>query len=328
MQKFKTLALFTIITTSLLLAQMGQTVSAGPVNKQVTLEDLGILQLAAHDFFLVDRDQEIDFENGFLDLSTLFTDMTTGLPFSDGDIAMGGEPRNRENIMLFTVASSLGQMYLDLKAVDGAQSARQQTILAYHNMLASSYQNAFDEQIPISNSGCATMTENLALRTIHDLLPGNIMVNNVLTPVLDPSLHGMTLSDTDMAQPSAELDGVFDPEFLNIHIIIPPDVDMIIDLFELDSTFAIQFNTHFTFEEFMAEIEDGFYNPDEEVMKHIRSLFAKGLGTECFVGGELIPIDKTALLLAGAQTFSWMIPVVLSGIGIGLFVVSRKSENS
>jgi len=44
------------------------------------------------------------------------------------------------------------------------------------------------------------------------------------------------------------------------------------------------------------------------------------------VGGEFLPIDSTALLLAGAQTFSWMIPLVLSGIGIGLFVVSRKSE--
>ena len=44
------------------------------------------------------------------------------------------------------------------------------------------------------------------------------------------------------------------------------------------------------------------------------------------VGGELLPIDNTALILAGAQTFSWMIPVVLSVLGIGLFVVSRKSE--
>jgi len=33
------------------------------------------------------------------------------------------------------------------------------------------------------------------------------------------------------------------------------------------------------------------------------------------------------LLVAGAQSFSWMIPVVLSAIGIGLFVL-RKSENS
>ena len=44
------------------------------------------------------------------------------------------------------------------------------------------------------------------------------------------------------------------------------------------------------------------------------------------VGGELIPIESTSLLLASAQTFSWMIPVVLSVLGIGLFVVSRKSE--
>jgi len=46
------------------------------------------------------------------------------------------------------------------------------------------------------------------------------------------------------------------------------------------------------------------------------------------VGGELLPIDSTALLLAGSQTFSWMIPVVLSVLGIGLFIASRKSENS
>jgi len=44
------------------------------------------------------------------------------------------------------------------------------------------------------------------------------------------------------------------------------------------------------------------------------------------VGGQLIPIETTSLILAGAQTFSWMIPVVLSVLGIGLFVVSRKSE--
>ena len=46
------------------------------------------------------------------------------------------------------------------------------------------------------------------------------------------------------------------------------------------------------------------------------------------IGGEFLPIETTSLILAGAQTFSWMIPVVLSVVGIGLFVVSRKSENS
>jgi len=44
------------------------------------------------------------------------------------------------------------------------------------------------------------------------------------------------------------------------------------------------------------------------------------------IGGEIIPIEATSLILAGAQSFSWMIPVVLSILGIGLFVVSRKSE--
>jgi hypothetical protein len=43
------------------------------------------------------------------------------------------------------------------------------------------------------------------------------------------------------------------------------------------------------------------------------------------VGGTLIPIDATALLLANAQSSSWMIPVIVSIVGIGLFVVSRKT---
>ena len=51
-----------------------------------------------------------------------------------------------------------------------------------------------------------------------------------------------------------------------------------------------------------------------------------GNGDSQVIGGEIIPIEQTSLLLAGAQTFSWMIPVVLSALGIGLFVVSRKSE--
>jgi len=48
----------------------------------------------------------------------------------------------------------------------------------------------------------------------------------------------------------------------------------------------------------------------------------------CFpvVGGTIIQIESTSLILAGAQSFSWMIPIVLSALGIGLFVVTRKSE--
>jgi len=50
----------------------------------------------------------------------------------------------------------------------------------------------------------------------------------------------------------------------------------------------------------------------------------EGLG----IGGTLIPIDSTSLLLAGTQmTASWLIPVIVAGAGIVLVVV-RKSKNS
>jgi len=42
------------------------------------------------------------------------------------------------------------------------------------------------------------------------------------------------------------------------------------------------------------------------------------------VGGTLIPIDTTAVLLAGAQmTAYWMIPIIVAGIGFAI-VIARK----
>jgi len=44
------------------------------------------------------------------------------------------------------------------------------------------------------------------------------------------------------------------------------------------------------------------------------------------VGGSLIPVDTTALLLAGVQSISmWMIPVVIAGVGIGVFLIKRRN---
>jgi len=45
------------------------------------------------------------------------------------------------------------------------------------------------------------------------------------------------------------------------------------------------------------------------------------------IGGEIIPINTTALLLAGVQSISmWMIPVVIAGAGIGVFVTMRSRK--
>ena len=55
-------------------------------------------------------------------------------------------------------------------------------------------------------------------------------------------------------------------------------------------------------------------------------IWTKSFG-DIAVGGTFVPIDQSALLLAGVQSVSmWMIPVVLSaaGIGVGIYLVKRR----
>ena len=319
---------------------------AHAVGNQITLEELGVLQLGAHDLFNVNRGTEIDIENGKLDLSTLFTDMTDGTPFSLSDVALGGEPRNRENILLFSVASDIGQNYVDDIMINGLseQDARQNALNDYHTRFNLAYLSAFGEFVPNPIDGCVTMTENLAFRTVHDFLPGKILLDSdndmsldtlVLTldftppfddPLDNPLGHTGPLTPVELLQFGSELDGNFDTEFNNIMIFIPPSTTIIVDLEAADISFGVQFQTDFSFEHFLGELTDGSYDANEDVMNEIRQLIAKGYGAGCYIGGEIIPIETTSLILTGAQSFSWMIPVVLSVLGIGLFVVSRKSE--
>ena len=43
------------------------------------------------------------------------------------------------------------------------------------------------------------------------------------------------------------------------------------------------------------------------------------------VGGTMMPIDTTALLLGGARSIlGWLVPVVAAGVGIGFVLVRRK----
>ena len=86
--------------------------------KRITLCDMGVLQLVAHDLFDVRRGNGTDpnapdFENGRLDLTTLFVNTTDGSNFDDGVVARGGEVRNRENVILFTVSTALGDLYMN-----------------------------------------------------------------------------------------------------------------------------------------------------------------------------------------------------------------------
>jgi len=245
---------------------------------RVTLEDLGVLQLVAHDLFNVNRGDTVtpesafDFENGKLDLSTLFD-------HGDENIAIGGEFRNRENIMLFTVASEFGEIYLDFLDQKGIneKKAQKMTIELYHQKVQQVYERTFGEPFPSPQEGVATMTENLALRTVHDLIPGKIKKDGKMTPILDSSLIGKKLSDSELMQLSSQLNGKLDHELRHIDIIIDGVVVLVVDLLEADISFGDQFSTDFSFEFFLDELKDGHYDSDEEVMDQIRNLIAKGL---------------------------------------------------
>lgn len=49
--------------------------------------------------------------------------------------------------------------------------------------------------------------------------------------------------------------------------------------------------------------------------------------SECVVGGEIIPIGTTSLILAGTQSaFSWMIPITVSAVGIAIVIAKKFSK--
>lgn len=248
---------------------------AAPRHKRVSLEDLGLLQLAAHDLFNINRgdfvtpESATEFEDGKLNLSTL-------LDHGDENIIRGGEPRNRSSIMIFTVASEFGEIYLALKEIVNENKARDIIIMIYHNALKDVYERTFGEPFPDPEEGDTIKTENLALRTLHDFIPGKLKIDGKTTFLSEPFFADTTLSDSDIQQESDKLDGKFNPELRKIRIFIPDIIDIVIDLLELDISFGIQFDTSSSFEDFLKELEDGSYDEDEVVMEHIRNLFAKG----------------------------------------------------
>lgn len=272
-----------IIGVLLILAMISfefDSVFALDYKKHVTLEDLGVLQLAAHDLFNVNRDTGVDFENGKLDLSTLFEDTTNeNTAFDNNIISMGGEPRNRENIILFTVASELGSTYVHLlEAGFTEKESKQMVISIYYQRIAESYQRTFGKPFPESMPGEVTPQENLALRTIHDLLPGKIKVENRWISTLDPFLNGITLDERELKQKSSKLDGKFDAEFLSIMICFPPELVICINvnLLDADRSFGDQFGVEESFDELLEEIKDGIYDENDRATFHIRNLMAKG----------------------------------------------------
>ena len=65
--------------------------------------------------------------------------------------------------------------------------------------------------------------------------------------------------------------------------------------------------------------DTGLLTPDSSAISHVTFCY-----DEPVIGGTGIQIDKTAMLLAGAQmNAAWMIPVIVSAIGFAI-VIARK----
>jgi len=162
--------------------------------------NLGILQTAAHDFYNFDRNMALENENGKLDLSTVLFEPKSGdCTFEDAideeneecemrtdeQIANGGEPRNSENIMIFTAASNLGEKYLKLEEKYGPEKAYEKILKKYHKQIKKAFEQTFHQKFPKPQEvGVVNNNHNLALRTVHDMLPATIMKEGNPDPVV------------------------------------------------------------------------------------------------------------------------------------------------
>jgi len=261
--------------------------------RTTSLEALGVLQVAAHDLYHFDRCGDdvtcaIENEDGKLNLSTLLEIKTAGciafdtcVAFSDGEISDGGEARNSDSILIFTVASELGEKYLELRAKHGEDIAYDKILEIYHKKVKIAFQQTFNQPFPTRQPGSLDNNHNLALRSGHDFLPGMVKFNGEQVSVFDPILFGgAKFSKSELKQRSSPLDGQFD-DFWNrcIAFGFPPSCTMdpdAIPLLFLDQTFGIIF-TDFVFDDFMDQTSDGRYDSDEDVTKLLIEQFAIGM---------------------------------------------------
>ena len=240
-----------------------------------------------------DANRGLGFENedGLLNLSTVLFDPNSGdcdfqssleeepgcSLYSDEDIAIGGEIRNRENIMIFTAASELGEKYLELKAKHDEEKAYDKILKIYHGELKKAFKETFHLKWPKPQEGEITNDHNSALRSLHDMLPGEIIMNGETVSVFQEPFFSVPekLSKKDQKQPSGPLNGLLDPAFLPFC----PFLGFCINLLDADVIFADVF-TNTDFNEFMMQTSDGQYDADEEVTQLIIEQFAIGINLD------------------------------------------------
>jgi len=238
---------------------------------KITLRDIGVLQLADHDLYKVNRQTGTDSEDERLNLSTLFG-------YGQDNIQTGGESRNSENMLVHTIAVKLANKYFDMIEEKGLseEEARQITVKLFIKEVKIAYENAFDQPFPAAASEDEEPGEeqngNVALRTLHAFLPAEVKVDRETVSLFDPSLvERKLLSGSELKQSSRVLDDSYDPALTEI----PVGGGQTIDLLERDRSFAQEFST-VDFDELLCELADGHYYEGSDVMGLLREDFAVG----------------------------------------------------
>ena len=281
----KNLSLLTVSSLVVLGVLIAFTLEANAVppeekGRTASLEALGILQVAAHDLYHFDRCLDIiacaiENEDGKLNLSTLLEIKTADCTafagcasFSPEDIRNGGEARNSDSILIFTVASELGEKYLELKAKHGEEIAYEKILEIYHKKVKIAFQQTFNQPFPAPQEGTLDNSHNLALRSGHDFLPGMVKFNGEQVSVFDDILVGEKFSKSELKQRSSPLDGQFDDLWNGFPI----------PLLSLDQSFGlIHITPPLDFDDFMEETSDGRYDSGEAVTELIIEQFARGM---------------------------------------------------
>ncbi len=274
-----------IVAIAIGIGEVSDFVYAEEKGRTTSLEALGILQIAAHDLYNFDRPTATENEDGKLNLSTLLENKTAGCTaflnctsFSDVVISNGGEARNSDSILIFTVASELGEKYLELKDKHGEEIAYEKILEIYHKKVKIAFQQTFNQPFPAPQAGTLDNNHNLALRSGHDFLPGMVKFNGTLVSVIDTILDEEKFSKSELKQRTSPLDGQFDDLWNGCVDENVPDscTEETIPLLFLDQTFGI-IHTTSDFDEFMEQTSDGRYDSNEKVTQLLIEQFARGI---------------------------------------------------
>lgn len=206
---------------------------------EVLLKDIGIIGLMSHDIFAWDRKNEVNTENGRLDLSTIF-DYDEGARWKKG-----GNPKNGENAPVYTVTMDLVKFYKKALKTHSSEEARRMTVVYFQDMIKESFERLSGMDFPaVGLRGKVTNTEQAALRGMHDILPGKARLDRQMMKefkLTNPLFAKLKLNKEEMDQVVPYFDGDYDYEYQNIKI---PFTKVKVDLKKVDREFIEKFSPY------------------------------------------------------------------------------------